>query len=69
MFKEAFTRNQGWHIWSSDYQVPTDILIWCLNQFGPPEHSGWGRWAPTEMMQGIRFRDEKDYILFALTWM
>lgn len=45
-----------------------EVHAWCSEQFGPvPKHEdAWCRWG--QLGTKLKFRDEKDYILFVLRW-
>ena len=56
--------NSLWRL-SKEYN---DMIEWCTEQFGPhPKYKdAWSRWWVGH--GDIRFRDEKDYVLFVLKW-
>lgn len=66
--KYKFSRAK-WYDAKFDVKKYAEIKTWCIQQFGPlnPIPDAWSRWFPLGYGQ-MRFRDEKDYILFVLRW-
>jgi hypothetical protein len=55
----------SWNTFSNEYH---EILNWCIENFGPhPKRpDAWSRWSMG--VSTVKFRDEKDYVLFQLKW-
>ena len=45
-----------------------EVNAWCSEQFGPiPRHEdAWSRWG--QLGVRLKFRDQKDYVLYTLRW-
>ena len=70
MPKYQFSRAKWYevHLFSKSWDPVQERLDWCEQQFGPqPKRAdAWTRWYT--MHTTLRFRDEKDYVLFCLRW-
>jgi hypothetical protein len=59
----------GWHehiVHTESEETQTDIVLWLYRNIGKPErHCRWVRFH-TEFR--VKFRHERDYLLFALSW-
>lgn len=66
--KYKFTRSK-WYEADHRYEDYEDVMEWCTKNFGPRPRrpDAWTRWADIHIDR-IRFRDEKDYVLFMLRW-
>ena len=66
--KYKFSRAK-WYYADHHYDEYYDVMAWCKEQFGPrPKRpDAWTRWCDVHIDR-IRFRDEKDYLLFLLRW-
>ena len=66
--KYTFSRN-NWYQAKFDVDNYFAVDEWCEKQFGPhPKRpDAWSRWWH-RFEDSILFRDEKDFVLFSLTW-
>ena len=66
--KYKFSRSK-WYTAEYDWRDFDGVWKWCEEQFGPhPKNpDAWSRWRHS-YADTIRFRDEKDYLLFVLRW-
>lgn len=55
-------------IGTMDYRTFMEMRRWIRDQFGPQDRNpnAWSRWYSDGFV--IKFRDEADFILFALRW-
>jgi hypothetical protein len=66
--KYKFSRAK-WYEADHRYEDYEEVIAWCTEHFGPrPRYpDAWTRWCDIHIDR-IRFRDEKDYVLFCLRW-
>lgn len=60
---------KNWYQARFDVNRYFEVDAWCEQQFGPhPKRpDAWSRWWH-KFEDSILFRDEKDFVLFSLTW-
>jgi hypothetical protein len=65
--KYRFSRAK-WHEATISFKDGPAIWEWCTERFGKQDKNpdAWSRWYIA--INTIRFRDEKDYIMFVLRW-
>ena len=66
--KYKFSRK--WHVAEYDWRNYEAVRQWCTEQFGPEPKcpDAWCRWHQRSL-DGIHFRDDRDYVLFILRWL
>jgi len=66
--KYKFSRAK-WYEADHRYDDYDEVIAWCTEQFGPRPRrpDAWTRWCDIHIDR-IRFRDEKDYMMFLLRW-
>lgn len=60
--------NVGWHeiVLNISYAKHLEIIVWIYEKLDKPErHSRWIRFSDGS---GFKFRYERDFILFTLSW-
>ena len=65
--KYKFSR-ANWYVAEYNWVDYTEAIAWCTQQFGPHPNQpdAWSRWEHKWGL--IKFRDEKDCMLFLLRW-
>jgi hypothetical protein len=65
--KYRFSRAK-WHEATISFKDGPAIWEWCTERFGKQDKNpdAWSRWYIA--INTIRFRDEKDYLMFLLRW-
>lgn len=60
---------KNWYQARFDANYYFEVEAWCERQFGPhPKRpDAWSRWWH-RFEDSILFRDERDFVLFSLTW-